>query len=73
MLPQLEAILRASPKITSFQTIDSDPLDEGNCLFFTELFLQDYTIRDISSLDPNISLVKSWRTRAMIRALKKGG
>lgn len=33
MLPQLEAILRASPKVTSFQIIDNDPLDEGNFLF----------------------------------------
>ena len=33
MLPQLEALLRASLKVVSFQVIDSDPLDEGNFLF----------------------------------------
>ena len=33
MLPRLEALLRTSPKVTSFQAIDNDPLDEGNFLF----------------------------------------
>jgi len=33
MLPQLEAILQGSPKVTSFQIIDNDPIDEGNFLF----------------------------------------
>ena len=33
MLPQLEAILRASPKIRSFRIIDNDPIDERNFLF----------------------------------------
>lgn len=33
MLPQLEAILRASAKIVSFQVIDNDPLDERSFLF----------------------------------------
>lgn len=33
MLPQLEAILQASPKVVSFQVIDNDPVDEGNFLF----------------------------------------
>jgi hypothetical protein len=33
MLPQLEAILRASPKIISFRIIDNDPIDERNFFF----------------------------------------
>ena len=33
MLPRLEALLQASPKVKSFQVIDNDPLDEGNFLF----------------------------------------
>jgi hypothetical protein len=33
MLPQLEAILEASPKVVSFQIIDNDPVDEENFLF----------------------------------------
>ena len=33
MLPLLEAILRASPKIKTFQIIDNDPVDAGNFLF----------------------------------------
>ena len=33
MLPQLEAILRASPKVVSFQIVDNDPVDEENFLF----------------------------------------
>lgn len=32
MLPRLEATLRASPKVVSFQIIDNDPVDEGNFL-----------------------------------------
>ena len=32
MLPLLEAILRASSKVQSFQTIDNDPIDEENFL-----------------------------------------
>ena len=33
MLPLLEAVLRASPKIKAFQIIDNDPIDAGNFLF----------------------------------------
>jgi hypothetical protein len=33
MLPLLEALLRASPKVLAFHVIDNDPVDEGNCLF----------------------------------------
>lgn len=33
MLPLLEALLKASPKVKSFQIIDNDPIDEGNFLF----------------------------------------
>ena len=33
MLPQLEALLRASPHIVAFHVIDNDPLDEKNFLF----------------------------------------
>ncbi len=32
MLPLLEALLKASPKVKSFQIIDSDPIDDGNFL-----------------------------------------
>ena len=32
MLPQLEALLHASPKVTSFQVIDSDAINEENFL-----------------------------------------
>ena len=32
MLPRLEALLQASPKITLFQVIDSDAIDEENFL-----------------------------------------
>jgi len=32
MLPQLEALLQASPKVASFQVIDSDAIDEANFL-----------------------------------------
>ena len=33
MLPQLEAILHASPKVISFQIIDNDPVDANEFLF----------------------------------------
>ena len=33
MLPLLEALLRASPKVKSFQIVDADPIDQGNFLF----------------------------------------
>ncbi|HEX7406917.1 MAG TPA: hypothetical protein VF515_04610 [Candidatus Binatia bacterium] len=33
MLPQLEALLRASPKVASFHVVDNDPIDEANFLF----------------------------------------
>ena len=33
MLPRLEALLRASPKVVSLQVIDNDPVDEDNFLF----------------------------------------
>lgn len=33
MLPRLEAILRSSPKVTTFQIIDNDPVEEGDFLF----------------------------------------
>jgi hypothetical protein len=33
MLSRLEALLRASPKVVSFQVIDNDPFDEGTFLF----------------------------------------
>ena len=33
MLPLLEAILRASPKVKTFQVIDNDPIDAANFLF----------------------------------------
>lgn len=33
MLPRLEALLQASPRVTSFLIIDNDPVDEGNFLF----------------------------------------
>jgi len=33
MLPRLEAILLASPKVVSFQIMDNDPVDEENFLF----------------------------------------
>jgi hypothetical protein len=33
MLPRLEALLRASAKVKSFQIIDNDPIDEANFLF----------------------------------------
>jgi len=33
MLPQLEALLRASPKVASFDVVDNDPIDEANFLF----------------------------------------
>ena len=33
MLPLLEAVLRASSKVRSFQVIDNDPVDEENFLF----------------------------------------
>lgn len=33
MLPLLEDLLRTSPKVTSFEIVDSDPLDEANFLF----------------------------------------
>ena len=33
MLPQLEAVLRASPKVKTFQIIDNDPIDGSNFLF----------------------------------------
>ena len=33
MLPQLEALLHASPKVVSFQVLDNDPIDEANFLF----------------------------------------
>jgi hypothetical protein len=32
MLPRLEALLGASPKVTSVQVIDHDAVDEGNLL-----------------------------------------
>jgi len=32
MLPRLEALLQAFPKVNSFQIIDNDPIDEGNFL-----------------------------------------
>ena len=32
MLPQLEALLQASPKVASFQVVDSDAIDEDNFL-----------------------------------------
>jgi hypothetical protein len=32
MLPQVEAFLRGSSKVKSFQIIDNDPLDEENYL-----------------------------------------
>jgi hypothetical protein len=33
MLPLLEAILRASPKVKTFQVLDNDPIDAANFLF----------------------------------------
>jgi hypothetical protein len=33
MLPRLEALLQASPKVKSSQIIDNDPIDEENFLF----------------------------------------
>ena len=33
MLPQLEALLHAAPKVVSFQILDNDPIDEANFLF----------------------------------------
>jgi hypothetical protein len=33
MLPQLEALLRASPKVASFRVLDNDPIDDANFLF----------------------------------------
>lgn len=33
MLPLLESLLRASPKVASFQVSDNDPVDESNFLF----------------------------------------
>jgi hypothetical protein len=33
MLPQLEALLRASPKVIAFQVLDSDVLAEGYFLY----------------------------------------
>ena len=33
MLPRLEALLRASPKVASFYIVDNDPIDEANFLF----------------------------------------
>jgi hypothetical protein len=32
MLPQLEALLRASPAVLSFDLVDSDPIDDANFL-----------------------------------------
>ena len=32
MLPLLEALLRASPKVLAFHVIDNDPVDQGNFL-----------------------------------------
>jgi hypothetical protein len=32
MLPQLEALLQASPKVMAFQVLDSDAIDEDNFL-----------------------------------------
>ena len=32
MLPRLEALLQASPKVASFQVVDSDAIDEDNFL-----------------------------------------
>ena len=32
MLPPLEAVLRASPKVKSFEVIDNDPIDAENFL-----------------------------------------
>ena len=32
MLPQLEAILAASPRVASYEVIDNDPIDEQNFL-----------------------------------------
>ena len=32
MLPRLEALLQASPKVASFQVIDNDAIDEDNFL-----------------------------------------
>ena len=32
MLPLLEAVLRASPKVKSFEAIDNDPIDAENFL-----------------------------------------
>jgi Family of unknown function (DUF6516) len=32
MLPRLEALLQASPKVVSFQVVDSDAIDEDNFL-----------------------------------------
>lgn len=33
MLPQLEALLRASTKVAAFHVVDNDPIDETNFLF----------------------------------------
>jgi hypothetical protein len=33
MLPQLEALLQASPAVLSFHVIDNDPIDGANFLF----------------------------------------
>jgi hypothetical protein len=33
MLPQLEALLRASAKVAAFHVVDNDPIDESNFLF----------------------------------------
>jgi hypothetical protein len=33
MLPQLEALLEASPKVVAFRVLDNDPIDEANFLF----------------------------------------
>jgi hypothetical protein len=33
MLPQLEALLQASPAVLSFDLVDNDPIDDANFLF----------------------------------------
>ncbi len=43
MLPQLEAVLRASPKVSAFEIIDNDPVDEANYLFKIRCELTPHT------------------------------
>jgi hypothetical protein len=33
LLPQLEALLQASPRVSGYQIVDNDPIDERNFLF----------------------------------------